>query len=69
MAAPLIARSPEDLRADRQEVVLFLHDFSFRAPEELLAGRKPSNSNGMLKRGTVVREALGILRSAGGPHT
>ncbi|MFH1517734.1 MAG: multicopper oxidase domain-containing protein, partial [Pseudomonadota bacterium] len=36
LAAPLIVRSAEDLSADRQEVVLFLHDFSFKAPEEVL---------------------------------
>jgi FtsP/CotA-like multicopper oxidase with cupredoxin domain len=38
MTAPLIVHSAEDLRADRQEVVLMLHDFSFHTPEELLAG-------------------------------
>jgi FtsP/CotA-like multicopper oxidase with cupredoxin domain len=37
MTAPLIVRSAEDMRADRQEVVLMLHDFSFRTPDELLA--------------------------------
>ncbi|WP_157016650.1 multicopper oxidase family protein [Mesorhizobium xinjiangense] len=37
LAAPLIVRSQEDILADRQEVVMFLHDFSFRAPEEVLA--------------------------------
>jgi len=37
LAAPLIVRSPEDLRADRQEVIMFLHDFSFKSPEEVLA--------------------------------
>lgn len=37
LAAPLILRSTEDLRADRQEVVMFLHDFAFRPPEEVLA--------------------------------
>lgn len=37
LAAPLIVRSPEDVAADRQEVVLFLHDFSFKAPEEVMA--------------------------------
>ncbi len=37
LAAPLIVRAPEDLTADRQEVVLFLHDFSFKTPEEVLA--------------------------------
>ncbi|MDP5309251.1 multicopper oxidase family protein [Paracoccus spongiarum] len=36
LAAPLIVRRPEDLRADRQEVTMFLHDFSFRPPEEVL---------------------------------
>lgn len=37
LAAPLIVRSAEDAAADRQEVVLFLHDFSFKAPEEVMA--------------------------------
>ena len=37
LAAPLIVRAPEDLTEDRQEVVLFLHDFSFKTPEEVLA--------------------------------
>ena len=37
LAAPLIVRSAEDISADRQEVVLFLHDFSFKAPEEVMA--------------------------------
>ncbi|AUH65995.1 multicopper oxidase family protein [Paracoccus zhejiangensis] len=36
LAAPLIVRRPEDLRANRQEVTMFLHDFSFRTPEEVL---------------------------------
>lgn len=37
LAAPLIVRSADDLRADRQEVVMFLHDFSFKSPEEVMA--------------------------------
>jgi FtsP/CotA-like multicopper oxidase with cupredoxin domain len=37
LAAPLIVRRPEDVAADRQEVTLFLHDFSFRAPSKVLA--------------------------------
>ena len=45
MTAPLIVHSAEDLRADRQEVVLMLHDFSFHTPEELLAGLTKSNGN------------------------
>jgi FtsP/CotA-like multicopper oxidase with cupredoxin domain len=38
LAAPLIVRSAADLAADHQEVVVMLHDFSFRAPDEILAG-------------------------------
>ncbi len=38
MTAPLIVHSATELREDRQEIVLMLHDFSFRAPDELLAG-------------------------------
>jgi FtsP/CotA-like multicopper oxidase with cupredoxin domain len=45
MTAPLVVRSAEDMRADRQEVVLMLHDFSFQTPEELLAGLTKSNGS------------------------
>ena len=38
MAAPLIVRTAEDVRADVQEVTVLLHDFTFKDPEELLAG-------------------------------
>ncbi len=42
LAAPLIVRRAADLAADEQEVVVLLHDFAFRPPEEILAGlRKP----------------------------
>jgi len=37
LAAPLIVRSSDDAAADRQEVVMFLHDFAFRTPQEVLA--------------------------------
>jgi FtsP/CotA-like multicopper oxidase with cupredoxin domain len=37
LAAPLIVRSDADSRRDAQEVVVLLHDFSFRDPGELLA--------------------------------
>lgn len=45
MTAPLIVYSAEDMRADRQDVVLMLHDFSFHPPEELLAGLTKSNGS------------------------
>jgi FtsP/CotA-like multicopper oxidase with cupredoxin domain len=38
MTAPLIVHTAAELREDRQEVVLMLHDFTFRTPEEVLAG-------------------------------
>ncbi len=37
MAAPLIVRAPEGRAADRQDVVMFLHDFNFTPPGSLLA--------------------------------
>jgi FtsP/CotA-like multicopper oxidase with cupredoxin domain len=45
MTAPLVVHSAEDMRADRQEVVLLLHDFSFHSPDELLAGLTKSNGS------------------------
>ncbi len=38
MAAPLIVAGRDDDAPDEQEVVILLHDFSFKTPEELLAG-------------------------------
>jgi FtsP/CotA-like multicopper oxidase with cupredoxin domain len=38
MTAPLIVHDAAVLREDRQEVVLMLHDFTFRTPDEVLAG-------------------------------
>ncbi len=46
LAAPLIVRRPEEVRADRQEVVILLHDFSFTPPEEILA--RLAGPNGMV---------------------
>lgn len=37
LAAPLVVRTTDDLRADLQEATVLLHDFSFRPPEEVLA--------------------------------
>ena len=37
MAAPLIVHSDDDLHADVQEVVVLLHDFTFRDPAEILS--------------------------------
>ena len=40
LAAPLIVRTAADLARDEQEVVVLLHDFSFKPAEELLAKLK-----------------------------
>src|SRR3982074_2268797 len=70
MTAPLIVRSAEDMRADRQEVVLMLHDFSFRTPDELLAGLTKSNGNqsamptsGMGSHMNMGSKSMGALNS------
>jgi len=38
MAAPLIVRDPAEAAVDMQEVVVLFHDFTFRDPDEILAG-------------------------------
>ena len=38
MAAPLIVRDPAEAGEDLQEVVVLFHDFTFRDPDEVLAG-------------------------------
>lgn len=58
LAAPLIVRRAEDLAADLQEVVLFLHDFSFKAPEELLAGLGGGMDHGAMDHGAMNHGAM-----------
>ena len=38
LAAPLIVRDPAEAHEDVQEVVVLFHDFTFRDPDEILAG-------------------------------
>ncbi|ACL62903.1 multicopper oxidase family protein [Methylobacterium nodulans] len=52
LAAPLIVRTAEDLKQDEQEVVILLHDFSFKSPEELLADLKGKEGHGGAHGGT-----------------
>ena len=67
LAAPLIVRAPEDLSADRQEVTLFLHDFSFKPPEEVLAeisgghGAGHGTSSGASSRKGMTMEGMGAM--------
>jgi len=37
LAAPMIVEDPADVGRDEQEVVVFVQDFSFRSPEDILA--------------------------------
>jgi FtsP/CotA-like multicopper oxidase with cupredoxin domain len=46
LSAPLIVRAAEDARADVQEVVLILEDFTFRDPAEILAGLTAGGGHG-----------------------
>jgi FtsP/CotA-like multicopper oxidase with cupredoxin domain len=60
MTAPLIVHSAEDMRADRQEVVLMLDDFSFHTPEELLAGlTKPSGGQSAIPEAGASTMSMG----------
>jgi FtsP/CotA-like multicopper oxidase with cupredoxin domain len=38
LTAPLVVEDAATLREDRQDIVLMLHDFTFRSPDEVLAG-------------------------------
>ena len=60
LAAPLIVRSAADLAADRQEVVVMLHDFSFRTPDEILAGLTgmAAAGHGGMNHGTMTHGAM-----------
>jgi FtsP/CotA-like multicopper oxidase with cupredoxin domain len=54
LAAPLIVTSAAEMARDEQQVVVLLHDFSFKSPEELLVGVRGSSGMGeMSGRGTM----------------
>jgi FtsP/CotA-like multicopper oxidase with cupredoxin domain len=63
LTAPLIIRDRRN-PVDEQEIVVMLHDFSFRSPEEILAGlRKPGASAGMTMGGTPMKSMPGMNMS------
>src|ERR1700676_1442858 len=62
MTAPLIVRSAEDMRADRQEVMLLLHDFSFHTPDELLAALTKSNGS----QSAIPKSGMGSMAMGSG---
>jgi FtsP/CotA-like multicopper oxidase with cupredoxin domain len=65
MAAPLVVRSKADLSADAQEVTVLLHDFTFKAPEEVLA--KLTGGSGMAHGGHGGHADHGAVASGGAP--
>ncbi|MDP2357024.1 MAG: multicopper oxidase family protein [Beijerinckiaceae bacterium] len=60
MAAPLIVRDSAGTSADIQEVVVLFHDFTFRDPDEILAGLK-AGGHGVAGHGTA-EHGPGLLR-------
>lgn len=58
MTAPLIVPSAAEQREDRQEVVLMLHDFTFRTPEEVLADLVGTSAQAALSAAQKAEEAV-----------
>jgi FtsP/CotA-like multicopper oxidase with cupredoxin domain len=70
LAAPLIVRTSEDLAADRQEVVLLLHDFSFEPPEVVLAEIAGGHAGGHAGHGAGAEATgMGMRGMAGMNHS
>ena len=65
LAAPLIVRSAADVAADRQDVTLFLHDFSFLSPEEVLMQITGGASDGSMKGMQMGAAATGTTAMSG----
>ena len=55
LAAPLIVRSAADVKANRQEVVMLLHDFSFKSPEAVMAEITGGSAMGGMAMGDTPR--------------
>lgn len=64
LAAPLIVRTAEDRDSDEQEVVILLHDFSFKSPEELLEALKAGGSG----HGGMPMDHQSMMRMMEGMH-
>jgi FtsP/CotA-like multicopper oxidase with cupredoxin domain len=67
MTAPLIVHTAEELREDRQEVVIMLNDFTFRTPDEVLAGLTGASATTAEAMAPKMQEAPG--RTVGAPDT
>ncbi|MCD2185448.1 multicopper oxidase family protein [Rhizobium sp. GN54] len=68
LAAPLIVRTAADLARDEQEVVILLHDFSFKTPEELLAGLKAPGATDDMGHGGAAGHMRTRMQGIEGMH-
>ena len=68
MTAPLIVHDAAELREDRQEVVLMLHDFTFRTPDEVLAGLTGTSAPTAQAMAQKMEEAPGRTVGSNAPH-
>src|SRR5260370_42026215 len=65
MTAPLIIHDAESRRADQQEIVVLLHDFTFRNPVEVFASlKKPTTASNADMSG--MSGMTGSLKGIGG---
>jgi len=63
LSAPLIIRTPEELKRDEQEVVVRLNDFTFREPDEILAQLRAKSAAGA---GGPAASKMGAMPMPGG---
>lgn len=56
MAAPLIVRDPREAADDVQEIIVMLHDFTFRDPAEILAELSQGITHGGMTHGGVAQD-------------
>jgi FtsP/CotA-like multicopper oxidase with cupredoxin domain len=68
MTAPLIVQDAAELREDRQEIVLMLHDFTFRTPEEVLAGLTGTSAATAQAMAQKMEEAAARTVGSNAPH-
>ena len=61
MAAPLVIRDPAEAGLDEQEVVVMLHDFTFRDPDEILAELRAGGGHGGMDMGESEADAHGEM--------
>jgi FtsP/CotA-like multicopper oxidase with cupredoxin domain len=73
LAAPLIVRDPAEAHLDEQEVVVLLHDFTFRDPQEIFAELtgglgEMQHGDSMPAGGDMDHAAMDHDMAAGRPH-